>query len=503
MLAQVASDFPQRVAHRVRHHHQLDRQLVAPGKFPVALVMSRHRHHRAGAVAHQHEIGHEYRQFFAADRVQRAQAGVPTALFLGFQFRLGRSTLAQLRDKRGQFGIPPSGMRSQRMLGGDGQEGHAHQGIRTGRVHGQRFERSAGGIAHGKGDVQAHAAPDPVALHRLDRIRPSRQVIETVQQLLGVVGDLQEPLGYFALLDQRAGAPAAAVDHLLIGQYGLVDGIPVDHRVLAVGETLLHQAHEHALLVDVVRRLTGGKLARPVDRVAHLAQLGLHVTDVGVGPLRRRGVVLDRGVLRRQAERVPAHRLQHVVAGHALVAADDVADRVVAHVTHVQSARRVRQHRQAIELGFVRGFVDLECPVVIPVALSGRFQRMRFETGPARGTGVIAAEVGGGVDRHRHGTGQGGPESLPQRTGPRHAETEMRWRSRARSPIQRPHALRSLTRSTGLVENSYRVISTAEAIRSLNRSAEADARGYRLSGREEQFNEYQMAVPRPSKRPAN
>ena len=79
----------------------------------------------------------------------------------------------------------------------------------------------------------------------------------------------------------------------------------------------------------------------------------------------------------------------------------------------------------------------------------------------------------------------------------------MRWLSRARSPIQRPHALRSLTRSTGLVENSYRVISTAEAIRSLTRSAESDARGYRLSGREEQFNEYQMAVPRPSKRPAN
>ncbi len=56
-------------------------------------------------------------------------------------------------------------------------------------------------------------------------------------------------------------------------------------------------------------------------------------------------------------------------------------------------------------------------------------------------------------------------------------------------------SIRSLTRSTDLVENSHRVISTAEAIRSLTRSAESDARGYRLSGREEQFNEYQAAVP--------
>jgi hypothetical protein len=141
----------------------------------------------------------------------------------------------------------------------------------------------------------------------------------TVQQLLRVVGDAQEPLRDLALLDQRAGAPAAAVDHLLVGQHGLVDRIPVHHRVLAVGQALLQQAHEHALLVHVVVRLAGGELARPVDRVAQRLQLRAHVLDVGVGPLRRRGLVLDRGVLGRQAEGVPAHRLQHVVAGHALV----------------------------------------------------------------------------------------------------------------------------------------------------------------------------------------
>jgi hypothetical protein len=46
--------------------------------------------------------------------------------------------------------------------------------------------------------------------------------------------------------------------------------------------------------------------------------------------------VLDRGVLRRQAERVPSERMQHVVAAHALRARHHVADDVVADVADVR-----------------------------------------------------------------------------------------------------------------------------------------------------------------------
>ena len=44
-------------------------------------------------------------------------------------------------------------------------------------------------------------------------------------------GDLEEPLVELALLDQRARAPAAAVDHLLVGEHGLVDRVPVDRAL--------------------------------------------------------------------------------------------------------------------------------------------------------------------------------------------------------------------------------------------------------------------------------
>src|SRR5690606_40350293 len=53
-----------------------------------------------------------------------------------------------------------------------------------------------------------------------------------------VGGDLEVVHGDFALFDQRTGAPATAIDHLLVGQYGLVYRVPVHGAVLAVDHAL-------------------------------------------------------------------------------------------------------------------------------------------------------------------------------------------------------------------------------------------------------------------------
>jgi uncharacterized pyridoxal phosphate-containing UPF0001 family protein len=70
-------------------------------------------------------------------------------------------------------------------------------------------------------------------------------------------------------------------------------------------------------------------------------------------------LVLHRGVLGRHAEGVPAHRVQHVEAAGALVARDDVAHRVVAHVAHVDAPRRIGEHFE---------HVVLSARIVVPVA---------------------------------------------------------------------------------------------------------------------------------------
>ena len=61
-------------------------------------------------------------------------------------------------------------------------------------------------------------------------------VLEPVEQLLGEVGDLQEPLAELAPLDRRARAPALAVDHLLVGEHGHVDRVPIDLALLAIDQ---------------------------------------------------------------------------------------------------------------------------------------------------------------------------------------------------------------------------------------------------------------------------
>ena len=198
-------------------------------------------------------------------------------------------------------------------------------------------------------EAHALALADPVRLHLLHAIRPAGHLVEIREELVGVVGDAQVVRRDLALLDRRAGAPAATVDHLLVREHRLIDRIPVDDAGLLVRDALLEHLQEEPLVPLVVRGIAGGELARPVDRPAHRLALLLHVGDVLVRPSGGRHAVLHRRVFGGQSEGVPAHRHQHVVAVHPQMPVHHVVDRVVAHVPHVQLARRVRQHRHAIE----------------------------------------------------------------------------------------------------------------------------------------------------------
>ena len=54
-----------------------------------------------------------------------------------------------------------------------------------------------------------------------------------------------------------SGSPAAAVDHLLVGQHGVLDRVPIDPRLLAVGEPGREEVEKHLLLVPVIFRMAG------------------------------------------------------------------------------------------------------------------------------------------------------------------------------------------------------------------------------------------------------
>ena len=139
-----------------------------------------------------------------------------------------------------------------------------------------------------KRDLGALGAADPVALHRDHVLGPGLEQVEVGEQAVGVVGDPEEPLLEVARLDQRAAALAVAVDHLLVGEHGLVDRAPLHRRLGAVGEAALEQAQEDPLGPAVVGGLVAGDLARPVDRDAPGAELLAVGGDRGLGRLARR-----------------------------------------------------------------------------------------------------------------------------------------------------------------------------------------------------------------------
>ena len=335
MLAVGGQPFAADVITGAGAHHRLDRQVVLVGELEVALVVGRYGHYGAIAVVHQHVVGDPHRQFLAGQRVLDEQGSGHALLLLRGHVGLGDAAALALVDERLQRSVALGGLGGQRVFGGDGHVGGAHQRVRAGGEDLQgAFMANAGLVVR---ELHFHAArlADPVALHRLDLLGPARQLVEAFQQLVGVVGDAEVVHRDFALLDQRARTPATAVDDLLVGQHGLVGRVPVDGAVLAVDDAFFEQAGEQPLFPAVVVRLAGGDFTGPIDGQAQALELGLHVVDVLVGPLGRGDVVLHRGVFRRHAEGVPTHGLQDVLAEHALVAGNHVADGVVAHVAHV------------------------------------------------------------------------------------------------------------------------------------------------------------------------
>src|SRR5690606_33691868 len=119
-----------------------------------------------------------------------------------------------------------------------------------------------------------------------------------------------------------------------------------------------------------------GHFPLPVVGETQPLELPTHGVDVVPRPLFRRDVVLDGRVLRRQAEGVPTHGMEHVPAVHPFEAGHHVSDGVVADVAHVAAPRRVREHLQAVVLGAAAAGVKTVNPLLFPALLPLHLQRL-------------------------------------------------------------------------------------------------------------------------------
>ncbi len=328
--------------------HPLDRQMIFGGELEVALVMRRAAEDGACPVLHQHEICDVDRQRLRrVERMHDREAGIITLLFGGLDRGRTRPGAPAFLYERGELGIACRQGLCQRMVRGDCDEGRAEQSVRTGRIN---FDlgRTVHCFRQREADMQALGAADPILLHQPDFVRPAVERLERREQLIGEIGDFEEPLGQLAQLYERTRAPAATVDHLLVGQDGLVHRVPVHLRLLAVDEAGLEEVEEQALLVAVVGGVAGRDLAVPVERQAHALQLVAHGGDVRIGPFARMNLVLHRRIFSRQTEGIPPHRVQDVEAFGPLHAGDDIAHGVVSDMAHMDAPRRIGEHLQHV-----------------------------------------------------------------------------------------------------------------------------------------------------------
>ena len=90
---------------------------------------------------------------------------------------------------------------------------------------------------------------------------------------------------------------------------------------------------------------------------------------------------LDRMLLGRQPERVPPHRVQHVMPGRNLVAGDHVAHRVVPHMPDMDAARRIGEHLEDVILRLVACPGRAERARLFPGLLPFRFDALGVVAG--------------------------------------------------------------------------------------------------------------------------
>ena len=166
-----------------------------------------------------------------------------------------------------------------------------------------------------EGDFDAFAAAYPVALHGEDLLGPVDEAAE-VQELVGVLGNSEEPLLEGATGDESVASFAGAVDHLLVGEDGVAGGAPYYGGFASVDQAMFVKLEEEPLVPAVVFRQAGDYFALPIVDGTHGAELSAHVFDVTDGPGMGVDAVADGGVFGGKAEGVEAHGVEDVEALH-------------------------------------------------------------------------------------------------------------------------------------------------------------------------------------------
>ena len=221
-------------------HHLDDGQVELLGEVPVPLVMGGHSHDGACTIGHQYIVGNPDRYLLAVHGIGGGEAvDLHAGLVLGQLRALEVGLLGRLLPVGHQIVVIPNLifiLFNQRMLRGHHHIGSAEEGVRPGGVDAQLLLLSGEGEVH----LRALRLAYPVLLGHFDPLDVVHRV-QTLDELVGVLRNLQHPLALHLAYHLRAAALADAVHHLFVGQSHLTGGAPVDGHLALVGQSCLEE----------------------------------------------------------------------------------------------------------------------------------------------------------------------------------------------------------------------------------------------------------------------
>ncbi len=283
--------------------------------------------------------------------------------------------LRNVREQDRLAGLNPVAKRGggERMPPPDGDE--PHSGQPPGIVEVQREPVRA--AANRQAQAQALAPADPVAMDLLHFIGPAREPIQPVEHFVRERRFAHEPLRLHDRADDALAAPAPPVVDEARGERHLALRAPRDRRIAPEAVAGLEQPQEHPLNPAVVRRHVILRDAPAVVPEPEPHELRGHRLAAFAREALGRAARLPRGQLGRQAERVEACRIQHVVALHSPKPRVGIGEHVVPRVPHVQLARRERRQFDDEPLRPPRLRIRVEQARIAPCALPARLERLR------------------------------------------------------------------------------------------------------------------------------
>ena len=267
------------------------------------------------------------------------------------------------------------------MLGGNGKKGHAEKRVWARSEH-FNFRNISRRLSQRKLHPRPFAPPDPIGLHQLHAFRPAVQPAKRFQQIRRKLRDAQEPLAELLFLDQRARTPTTPINHLFIGEHRTIHRVPIHPALLALHQPHAPEIQQQFLLTPVIFHIASREFPRPIQRKPHALQFRAHIGDIVIGPFGGVDAAFARCVFRRQAKSVPAHGVHHQMPACALIARHHIAQRVVAHMAHMDLAAGVGEHLQHIVFprGFRRHIGHHEAGAVLPSLLPARLGSVEIVT---------------------------------------------------------------------------------------------------------------------------